>query len=455
MKRYILLALALCAVATFATACGEEQEIEYIESNDETTLSQMLQVPETLDVVMDSDDDGNATISIATSKIVMPDDDVMYVTSYEIQEITSEYKQGVAEAIFDDAEIYAYNEVRYPTEIVKELANYYRDCIESMEAEGIDSTLYNDMLKDLNNEYMSGGSDTLAEDYSADKFFGTINGKWYLLDFAANGGGYTLKRYPEELQYDMLSASNENYTYAYNDVMLGDSLEQELLETNDTNISEMTAGDAEEFALNYFSDLGVASVTVMETISCIWQCVDYLWISDDMQSDCWFCEGYLVTLQQSVEDATPFFANYDTVESLALADDGGIISTKDGYTSKYYQMCITDKGIVSLTCQDVYVATGESVEATLLKFEDVLEKAVANITDYYANCSKSSGITFNYVELTYMMIAEDETASMTPVWVFAELDDLSLYYGQTLYPTELYVVNAITGEPLSLYSDDY
>jgi hypothetical protein len=73
------------------------------------------------------------------------------------------------------------------------------------------------------------------------------------------------------------------------------------------------------------------------------------------------------------------------------------------------------------------------------------------IGEYYSDKNVSGTISFNYVELSYFMIQEaDETYALRPVWIFLALDDEALYYNSSTYPTEMLVIDAVTGIPVDL-----
>jgi hypothetical protein len=138
---------------------------------------------------------------------------------------------------------------------------------------------------------------------------------------------------------------------------------------------------------------------------------------------------------------------YDWVGSLC---ENGIY--REGLTVQTYEISLSDSGIVKAVCHDQY-RKNDIVESDnqLLTWEEMISTADLYIGEYYSDKNVSGTISFNYVELSYFMIQEaDETYALRPVWIFLTLDDEALYYNSSTYPTEMLVIDAVTGIPVDL-----
>ncbi len=96
-----------------------------------------------------------------------------------------------------------------------------------------------------------------------------------------------------------------------------------------------------------------------------------------------------------------------------------------------------------------------------MTWEDILKAADTKIGVYYSTLKsekKNNGtvnqqISFNCVRLTYLMVQnmEDEgTYVYTPVWIFTQHEPDHLEYEYYVYPEEICIIDAVSGEIVQL-----
>ena len=98
----------------------------------------------------------------------------------------------------------------------------------------------------------------------------------------------------------------------------------------------------------------------------------------------------------------------------------------------------------------------------LMTWEDILKAADTKIGVYYSTLKSEkkktmelliSRFLFNCVRLTYLMVQnmEDEgTYVYTPVWIFTQHEPDHLEYEYYVYPEEICIIDAVSGEIVQL-----
>ncbi len=430
-------------------ACGKE-EVSYETEIDDvgSALKTELVVPEscTYEFTAESDD---ISVTLNTENIILPGADELLTVYYEKNLYDSEYKKKIAEGIFDREDgIYVFDGDSLPTDVLEELDDYYNECIEVAGEEGDSDALstYEELLLDIEKQYENANEPEPAGDYSASEFFGYIDGRSYLLSFDIEGGGFNLSVYPEEFAVDMITA--EDKTYAYLWTSFGDAAEQDLINTDALNTAEMSAEDAYYEAYEFLEALGITDIAEIETAVNEWVCYDLIFGQETPEN---VYDGYYVTFTDEINNVTPYVGYYDLV--MSLSTDG---EYKEGKTVPTYEVSLNDNGIISAVCHDKYIKSSEHVEQPdLLSWDEMLKTAEPYIEAYYGDKDVYSDICFNYVYLSYYETETDDKYELKPVWIFLEINDQSLTYDITMYPEEMLIIDAATGEPVEISASNY
>ena len=183
-------------------------------------------------------------ILLDTENIILPETDHMESIRYKEIQIDRDYKKKVAECIFDkDNEIYEYNG-KLSKEMHDENICYYKKCEDIAKKQGDKDAVeaYREMAAEEEQKKTQAAPLHPAGEYESDSYIGYIDGKTFLLNFTESGDGFELKRYPEELTYDVIHA--DDITYAYCITEYGDGKEQELIQTNELNRAEISKEEA-------------------------------------------------------------------------------------------------------------------------------------------------------------------------------------------------------------------
>lgn len=440
-----IVALMLLTVIVF-TGCGQE-EISYETDIDDvgSVLEQELSVPDSCTYEFVAGEGEERSISLDTENIVLPDTDELPSVYYEKNTCDAEYKRNIAEGIFDKEDgIYVFDGKTLPSDVLTELEAYYNCCIEKSEEQGDDNAyeIYEELLEDVEEQLKSADKPEATGDYEASEYIGYINGVSYLLSFDTEYVGFELSIYPEEFTASMIAA--EDMTYAYLPTSYGDATEQDLINTGDLNVAKISSEEAYYEAYEFLEKLGITDVTDIETAVNEWDCCDLIYGQNEWET---VYDGYYITFTDEIDNVTPYIGYYDWVTSLSSNGE-----YEEGKTISTYEICINDNGIISASCHDNYVkSTAATRQNDLLSWEEILDAASSNIEAYYSDKNVPSDICFNYVCLSYYeVMADDNTYELKPVWFFLSLEDQMLDYDMTMYPDELLIIDAVTGEAVEV-----
>ena len=382
-------------------------------------------------------------ILLDTENIILPETDHMESIRYKEIQIDRDYKKKVAECIFDkDNEIYEYNG-KLSKEMHDENIYYYKKCEDIAKKQGDKDAVeaYREMAAEEEQKKTQAAPLHPAGEYEADSYIGYIDGKTFLLNFTESGDGFELKRYPEELTYDVIHA--DDITYAYCITEYGDGKEQELIQTNELNRAEISKEEAIKEAGDFLADIGIGNVMMAEAATAEWLCRD-LALGQNEESVTY--DGYYITFTDAVESNPAY---------LGFCDETNILSPIEGdqrsMTSQSYEVNINDNGIVGFVCRQRYQKSDSKTDQQVLMDWDKLLETVSLEFDNYSNDTISGDIIFNYARLTYCMTLQDNGEFvLSPVWVFLSLDEISLEYQIDAYPNEMLIIDACTGKFITI-----
>ena len=362
---------------------------------------------------------------------------------YKKIQIDRDYKKKVAECIFDkDNEIYEYNG-KLSKEMHDENIYYYKKCEDIAKKQGYKDAVeaYREMAAEEEQKKTQAAPLHPAGEYESDSYIGYIDGKTFLLNFTESGDGFELKRYPEELTYDVIHA--DDITYAYCITEYGDGKEQELIQTNELNSAEISKEEAIKEAGDFLADIGITNVMMAEAATAEWLCRD-LALGQNEGSVTY--DGYYITFTDAVESNPAY---------LGFCDETNILSPIEGdqrsMTSQIYEVNINDNGIVGIVCRQKYQRSDSKQDQQVLMDWDKLLETVSLEFDNYSNDNISGDIIFNYARLTYCMTLRDNGEFvLSPVWVFLSLDEIALEYQIDAYPNEMLIIDACTGKFITI-----
>lgn len=382
-------------------------------------------------------------ILLDTENIILPETDRMESIRYKEIQIDRDYKKKVAECIFDkDNEIYEYNG-KLSKEMHDENICYYKKCEDIAKKQGDKDAVeaYREMAAEEEQKKTQAAPLHPAGEYESDSYIGYIDGKTFLLNFTESGDGFELKRYPEELTYDVIHA--DDITYAYCITEYGDGKEQELIQTNELNRAEISKEEAIKEAGDFLADIGIGNVMMAEAATAEWLCRD-LALGQNEESVIY--DGYYITFTDAVESNPAY---------LGFCDETNILSPIEGdqrsMTSQIYEVNINDNGIVGIVCRQKYQRSDSKQDQQVLMDWDKLLETVSLEFDNYSNDNISGDIIFNYARLTYCMTLQDNGEFvLSPVWVFLSLDEISLEYQIDAYPNEMLIIDACTGKFITI-----
>ncbi len=449
-KTVALFMVAMLSLTAFS-GCGDKsvdyglagETDEGSSTLDSGVLATEYGIPGECDTKLSVGDSGLEKIEIYDTDITYPDVSGMNIAYYTKNELTSERKQEIAEALFDkDEGIYVYDwELMTKDDIQEQIDNYERliqaeidggHTIEASEYESEKAT-YEDMLNTASDEYPA------AEDYSEDEYIGTMDGREYDLFYSEiyfcielRENLYTYKNV-EEVE----DATRCDFQY-----------ESDYLEVDPddlTNLCEIDESEAQLVAEEFLAKLGIDDMILTETNGLYWEYYN----DSNGKTVKTELDGYSFKYVRAI-DGVPI-----STKSILCVDN----LMKDGVSidipMEEMNICIDSNGVVLASWTDYMQATGETEKnVELLSFDEILEKANENVAAYYTTYpTQFNDVEFNDMELTYFLEATDEEGvyKYVPAWVLTEYE---VYKDYTMEddPDQMVVIDATNGEVIDLIS---
>lgn len=417
-------------------------------------LASVLGVPASYHYEFETGDSGLLSISIDADTIQLPDTESMITAKFTRKISDADYKRSVAEAIFDiDAGIYVFDETNLPIEDITALEEYYEMCrdvaISLNDISAIET--YDMFLDDLREKEVSAPKErTGAGDYSSDTYVGTIGDYQYLLTFLTTDEGYSngflLSYYMEDLLINYRPA--EGMTKVSLFIEYGDGLEQEY-SISIENKAEITQEEAVAIAKDFLYVCGIEDTKEIEISNMEWDYYELFWASDADVDYVTEYDGYNITFARSLDGTVPYLAYFYWLDNIELNE-----FYESEVSSELFTISVDDNGVQWAKCYDMYTKQELVEKIELLSWDEVIEAVNASVAEYYTeNPTSYSGVNFNYIELTYFMLPDTSEAGTyiyTPVWVFSQIEENMLEFDYTIYPTQIFMINAITGEVINL-----
>ncbi len=407
---------------------------------DSGVLATEYGIPGECDTKLSVGDSGLEKIEIYDTDITYPNVSGMNIAYYTKNELTSERKQEIAEALFDkDEGIYVYSWDLMTKEDIQEFIDYYERLIEACNANGdtseamwyeSDLATYEEMLSTASDDYPS------ADDYSEDIYIGTIDGREYELVYSETSVSMeiheNLYKYKEADKLDdVVSCGTLSESY-YSGADTGEL----------TNLCELDESEAQLLAEDFLAELEIDDMILTETNGLYWEYYDYMGETVAIELD-----GYSFKYTCAIDGVPVSTKSVSCVDNITENGIGVDIPTEE------MKICIDSNGVVLASWTDYMQPTGETEKnVELLTFDEILEKANENVAAYYMSYpTRFNDVEFNDIELTYYLEAADEEGvfKYVPAWVLTEYEENTDYTMEN-EPNQMVVIDATTGEVIDL-----
>lgn len=462
-KNVIGLCLIFMGLIVLCCCQGKKNIVDYgedLEKDDRNIIEQKLDIPKSCQYDFQVENSNMRAIELQTEKIYVPDVDSMEKVYYKKQELTADYKKTVIEGIFEkDREIYVYHAENPYIDDVREYEKYYQECIEKAKMLGDNEAV--EIYEEFYSDYvqMEDTASVVKEsvgDYSANAYIGYIDksDNRFLLTFSENENEFELSYYPKDLLIHYCPYKDDTFAAAW--TFYGEEEEQELAGIDDMNQAELTKEEAQEEAETFLLKAGIENIEPIETASIEWSYYDLLWGSNGEQEIVY--NGYCVSFSiASTDGITPYVADLSWNNTYVWEN-----TEENPVMGRVCTVLVNDSGVFAATCSRAYIPTGKiEKNVELMTWKDILKTADTKIGIYYStlksekenNGTVNQQISFNCVRLTYLMVQnmEDEgTYVYTPVWIFTQHEPDHLEYEYYVYPEEICIIDAVSGEIVHL-----
>lgn len=411
---------------------------------------------------------GNEVNFLVEAKINVPDAEQMSVVEVKEPEYNSAYKKQIAERLFGDGEIYYYDLANLPKEeIEKYLADYWKPdrVIFSGEydAKAVNSPGTEEDIEQELSDYKealetAGDSYVPVNEYDADEYLGTYEGKNFELAFLESGGaksdgGEVICRSKEILfQAKDLSQFSPKEIKADGDFKVTYTAADEnfgILE----NQCELSEEDAKKLADRFVDEIGLDYTVYAGSVQLCWWKGTYSGNGQNFGID-YIADGYVFRYDAGIDSIS--FTKCGTQEIYS-----GFSQKKSGepqYLMKpRMEIYVNANGVVGMKAQNPIEITGILDKTELLPLEaieGIVKEQLAGDVSMFRFHSKKS-VSFNEAALIYFRIRDKENAgyySYVPAWrlAYAPYHDLD---GYATWINEQVLINAIDGSVIDFYDE--
>lgn len=383
------------------------------------------------------------------AKTVFPDTDAMQIIKVKPKTYSAEEKKKMAEQLFDEGSIRMVGNGGFETkeEVLVILENWKSDLEEVRQSK--EDAYLQACMEEI--EYYQRLYDNFSEitenDYSQDKFVGTVKGQPYILEFQ---GGYGPPNYGPGIRFapdfetDVMLNGRVMEGYNYGRLVEEGSFGE--------NQADMTREEAENTAKRWCDRLGIEGLSVGTVFDLNW--ASYLGTGEDFEPDKTECNGYIVVMQRKVKDCD-VFSKHLTRACYGSLDDGDFNLQPEKLV--FY---LTDDGLLKMQYQCPLQEGEVMTERTeLLGYSRIQNQLEELAKEVYAGDGTDTTEFLDTMELTYMCVRDSQdkdTYYLLPVWCLYEEDwFLNLPGGTFVDPLEDFfvdgmVVNAVDGSPIDL-----
>jgi len=386
-----------------------------------------------------------AYIRLNADEVIIPNGLEAYEAYYESQVINSDYKQRIVESLFDkDKNIYRYNQNEIYLEDIHMYKSYYQDCISIANTLGDNETcdIFTNLYNQKQKEEIHSVKYELATDYTGNSFIGEINGIKYIITFPDDGenAGFTLNCYPSILLSDYFPYEDNKYAFIW--TQYGDAVEQDLIGIGAHNESEITKEEAVDYGISVLKNMEIDYMSCVEAASIEW---DYSILPYSNYETTKIYDGYCITYSIAACNGEPVYLAYS--DMLEYKED----SDAD-YMNGSCTIWIHDGGIIRMECRDNYQPLEQNEKhIEIMDIDTMFDTADEGIAKFFEiNPIIQNSVEFNCIKLTYYIVkTSNGQYVLTPVWIMIKVSDVMKSYGVYFLPSELVMINAVTGEVIN------
>lgn len=492
LRKKMMAGMSLCMVATLLSGCGTRtvdynvDDTEVTESAPEEGISDFARMADvgTWDAAWNATTGSGNTINFqVNAKIKVPDVDSMYVIEVKAPKAGEAYNDQVVKAVFGDGEVFYYDDVRLPRELLQEKIKNYEDSIAANQAfvDNNQNTGVQEYYDDINRtiqedqEKLSACREALkmaSEDYilvsayDSDAYRGIIDGTAYILriewsaaDMASgivypnDDGSIAMISRPttddtalNEQETVTISLSPEDiYQVCPEEVSsLPDLCVFDADATDDeVNESVLTAEEADQLAKAALENMGFPNPVQSKTNVLCW--------AGDMKDS---------------EDGDSGFQTYRTdgysmqyvlgMDELSLTGFGAEVQYSEYDKSSllysmaaYAEVSVTERGVITMHVHNPIEVVSMTEDVKLLPIEKI-QKIICDELENNPEQFPFSGqatVSFHSMELIYFRVCDDSREgyySYIPAWRLCEKKQGGETYENVV------VVNAIDGSIIDL-----
>lgn len=458
----------------FLTGCGEEKKVDYSiegiteaeQPESEGGKSGLAQFEgaedwkETLTVKIDETERNGETIDTVMDvrinvPITVPQVKQMSVVEVEVPEPDAEFKQTVAENIFEPGSIYYGDIAHLPRRELERMGDYL-DRTFTLDQE---SAMTSEEIVRKGAEYSAAINDTEnvretytpVEEYTVNDYLGSYEGRMYRLVFAENPGD-RWNYYRHVIQIFLVA--NDIY-----EVCPEKFKDQENLECspwmegdwaeNDCGISEE---EALETAKKFVEQLGLDYPVVSYTRPLLWGTMP-AYVTEQSEAEDWGIDGYVFYFDLGVDDLS--FVDYGVETDYS---DLGMAADKiTQYSMKsQLQVYVTEQGVIQMTASNPVEITGISEGVELLPLETIKDIMREAMNEYWEvlNVSGFRSMTYDSMELIYFRVSNKEDPgqySYVPAWRLGYVVKDTVSHQITIRKKVL--INAIDGSFINFFDE--
>lgn len=402
------------------SGCGKKDVDYQLDGNSESyrdnadidgELAEKLGVPQSCEVSIDTGRSGLQSIMLKDDAIEVPESDSMSVFYYEKICVDSNYKQAIAESLFDKEQgIYEYK-YRIKSEIEEEIANV-KEQQENLISQGYIDLWYDAYIEELEKQLQDAPVEyPPAGDYSGFSFIGSMNGQEY------GFGIYTEEDIDSPIVNAFLAPRNEFLYRPYEGATYGYCLEgPSAYNFSGINLCKITQEEAIDVAEDFLIQCGTtdmipASICVLE-----WSYSDQS-TGEEIATE---YDGYVIRFNRAINNTLAYKGEIYDADNLSMKDSSIDLPIES------YIVYVDDHGIVEAYWTVIFSKTEEEEKnVELLSWNEMLVAANKNISEFYEKYPTNyKKIEFNDVRLTYYPAVDENKENSykyIPVWVFRSM----------------------------------
>lgn len=466
-KRTLCLGLATTLCMGMLSGCGTEKEIDYhvdgatensqtAGDGGKTALSQFA--GETIwEDNWTIEEDENKTIELTVdAQIVLPEAEEMYVVEVTVPEFDADFKEHVAETLFDGNGIY-YNDVEHlPKKELEIIYDDYKRRYEEATAEADREylaaymTYYEKLLETAGDTYMP------ADAFDVNGYIGERDGITYELYFSDIYGG---ENWVLNIQYFSFYATNfeeicpEGYE-GYSHYMAHPYMNMDRYTNVGENECKLSVEEAEGMARELLEELGLEYPVLSYAKPLMWG--DETLFSENIYDD-WPANGYVLTFEYGMDDLSFTGFGSDGNYSVGYSSDTYEMGEQQPYSlGAFAEVYVTDKGVIGVFVNSPVETVNISESVELLPLDTIKEIMKDNADKPFTELDSSYSLkeTYSHMELIYFRVRDKENPmnySYIPAWRLSEqLGDPLM--GNWSIRNSL-IINAIDGMWIDLFDE--